>query len=318
MIRLSILYNRINAELMPFCESISLVERLKGKASTLDVVLCDVDGRFSGPWSAVKGDALQLAFGDADPEAYAIDRVSVSASPKAVTWSCSCRPRTVTAPKNRGGGNAPPASGALVDKKLSWGTIRRSTLRDMASRVCRECGLSLVWTPSSNPDVENVARFNETGFNFLTRYARMFGFGVHADADRITITAPSSRAMASPPAAVTLAADSITRAQSASDMAPAQLVSRRFDARSASVVSYSAGGDDAGAPIDAGFDAEDAGALYSEAVRNKFYSQASIVPSDRILAGAVVLIDGGLYEVIEMSYIRTGDSEGQSIKTRPV
>lgn len=317
MISLSLLYNRVGTSLLPFCESISLTERLHGKASTLDVTLCNADGRFTTTWAAVKGDALQLRFGDCAPEDYALDRVSVSLMPKTVTWSCSCRPRTVIAPAGRGGGIRPPVSGALVDKRTSWGAIGHVCFRELAAKVAAECGLVLRWLPKANPALRNVVRFNETGFALLSRYARLFGFGIHADASSITITAAPEKTT-SPPVTVSLSSAEIERASTASDMAPEKLVSRRFDARSRSVVAFEAGGDGEGAPVVVPFDAADAGALYSDAVREKLFAQTSILPSDRVVAGAIVSIEGASYEVQEMSFTRTGDVEAQSIKAKPV
>ena len=62
-------YNGTAAELGPFTESVKMADVLSGEASTLEVVLSNIDGRFTGNWAAVKGDVLNFSLGAAPPRA---------------------------------------------------------------------------------------------------------------------------------------------------------------------------------------------------------------------------------------------------------
>ncbi len=309
-------YNRLNADLLPLCEAVTLTERLSGKASTLVVSLNNSDGRFTGAWAATKGDSLSISLGAAAPEQYSIDKISVNYWPRVVQWSCSARPRTTSSPSGRGKGSPPPKTGAIIDSKKSWPTIPAITFRALCAKVCTECGLSLKYTAQKDPNLANVARYNETGWQLITRYAKRYSLGVHGSADTLTITAPKPAESTIPPAAFIVSFFNVETLANAKDMTPQKVVSARFDPRSQKAIKFEAGDGD-GQEIDVSFDADDPVAIYSEAVRNKQAEQVSIVPDARAVAGAVVTIGTlGNYEITEMVYTRSGDNERMSIKTR--
>lgn len=316
MLSLSLKYNRLNADLLPLCESISLTERLSGKASTLVVSLNNSDGRFTSVWEATKGDSLSIAFGAAAAEEYSIDKISVSYWPRVVQWSCSARPRTTSSPSGRGSGSPPPKSGAVVDAKKSWPSIPSITFSALCQKVCAECGLTLKYTAKKDPTLSSVVRFNETGWHLMSRYAKQYGLGIHGSANIITITASKPAESIAPPVAVVVLFDKVETFSRAADMTPQKVVSSRFDPRSQKAITFEAGDGD-GAEIDIPFDASDPNALYSEAARSKLAESVTVIPDSRLVAGAVVTLGTiGNYQIIEMNYVRSGDTERMTIKTR--
>lgn len=318
MIPLDVLYNRLpSPSLRAWVESVSLVERRDGKASTLTVSLCNADGRFLGPWRATKGDSLSLSRPPAAPDVYAIKKISVRRSPAVVTWEAEGRPATTKAPRDRGRGTPPPSSGAFVEDKKSWDAAMENVrLRSLAERVCAECGLSLKYVAKKNPVIRYVARYNETGFHLLDRYCRMFALTLRATAGSVTILAAQSREDKSPTKSVALAMDGVEELSESQDMAARSVRSARLDPRSAQPVRFSAGDGD-GTDIDVHYDAQAAADIYAATVAAARVAVVDIVPRADIVAGSIVDISGlGLREVTEMRYTRTGDAERMSLTVR--
>lgn len=318
MIPLEVLYNRLpSPSLGAWVESVELVERRDGKASTLTVALCNADGRFLGPWRATKGDSLSLSRPPSAPDVYAIKKISVRRSPAVVTWEAEGRPATTKAPSGRGRGTPPPDGGALVEDKKSWEAAAENIrLRDLAERVCSECGLVLKYVARKNPTIKYVARYNETGFHLLDRYCRMFALTLRATSGSVTILAVQSREDKSPPKSVALAMNGVEELAESQDMAARSVRSARLDPRSAQPVRFSAGDGD-GTDIDVRYDAQAAADIYAASVAAARVAVVDIVPRADIVAGSVVDIQGlGLREVVEMRYTRTGDAERMSLTVR--
>ena len=315
MLALSIAYNKLKDDsLLRYAESVSLTERLGGKASELTVALCDVDGRFSvGAYQATKGDALAVRLGSVEPEQYSIDAVSVQASPRVVTWSCTARPRTTSSPKGRGNGVKPPADGAVVDSKRSWATLQHVTLKAVCLDVCRECGMRLDYRPKSNPALSMVARYNETGFTLVSRLCRRYGFGVRATADRLIVLSATPKGDSSPPAEIKIPKTSIKALQFDTKIKPQKVESARYDPRTQTTIAHSAGdGDGAESAFD--FDVDDAGAVFDFTALASKVSGVEVVPDARFVAGAVVVIEKiGTFQIKEMQYSRTGTGESMTL-----
>lgn len=305
MINISLLYNRLNAELLPFCESVSLVEKLSGEFSELKVTLCNVDGRFTREWAAVKGDSVSVSCGFATAEAYTIKSISINKNPRVVQWICKARPGTTKAPKKRGGGSPPPNAGALIDSKLSWSTISSITMRALLEKVCSECGLRAKYTPKSNPGLNNVVRYRESGWAILNRYAKCYGFALRSTADTVTIFKPAEAK--TDQKSIELNDELIKSFSIANEIAPARVISSRFDPRSKEIVKSEAG-DGEGVSIDvSSYDAVDAGSIYDEL--SKQMRQIDIIPDAHIVTGALVRYDDQIMCVQELAYNRTADAE---------
>lgn len=320
MIPIKILYNKLESlSLMPWIESVNLVERASGKASTLTLKLCNADGRFLSLWAATKGDSIAAGISPAEPDNYAIRKISAAPAPSVVTWEAEGRPTTSKKPKNRGGGSPPPTKGAIVSDKLSWDApLTNRRLKSIAERVCDECGLTLKYVAKSNPVISYVARYNETGFHLIERLCRRYALTVRANSDTVTILAAQTTKDAKPPAKVQISSASIKKLSTSDSTVPRSIKSARLDPRSGDSVRHSSGDGD-GEDIDFDFDADDAGAIYAAHVSAASSTVVDIVPRSGITAGSVVdIADIGLREVIEMRYNRTGDSESMSLTVRPV
>lgn len=320
MMPIKVLYNKLDSpSLMPWIESIALVERSGGKASTLTLKLCNRDGRFLGSWGATRGDSVAVEIPPASADPYAIRKVSAERSPAVVTWEAEARPVVTKSPKGRGSGTPPPSAGAIVSEKKSWPEpLKNKRLKSIAERVCEECGLTLKYVAKENPIVPHVARYNETGFHLIERFARRFALTVRANAGVLTVLAGQAVRDATPPVRVTIQASSVKKLGSSEAVAPSVLRSARFDPRSDSPVKHSAGDGDGG-EIDVDFDADNAVALYAEFTAAASSAVVDIIPQSGIVAGSIVDVPGlGLREVMEMRYNRTGDSESMSLTVRPV
>ena len=318
MIEFDVLYNRLSVpSLRKWVESVALVERSGGNASTLTLQLCNVDGRFLGPWRATKGDSIALSIPPASVSTFSITKIGANRSPAVVTWEAEGRPATTSAPTGRGKGTPPPSSGAIVEDKRSWDApLKAARIKDIALRVCAECGLSLKYTASNNPVISYVARYNETGFHLLSRLCRRYALSVRASAGAVIITADRSSADSSPPASIRLSMSEIKGLSQAQDMKAKSVRSARLDPRGDKPVRMSAGDGD-GTDIDLDYDADDATALYATAVASADQATVDIVPRPGIVPGSIVDIEGvGLREVVEMRYNRTGDTESMSLTVR--
>lgn len=320
MIPVDILYNRLKVpSLLPWLESVELVERRAGKASTLSVTLCNADGRFLGPWRATRGDSLAVSIPPAAPDVYAIKKISYKRAPMTVTWEAEGRPATSQAPRDRGRGTPPPSAGALVEDKKSWDEpLRNIKLRDLAAKVCSECGLSLSYAARANPVLAYVARYNETGFHLLSRFCRGYSLTLRATAGNVTILAEQARQDSSPPAQVALAGDAMLSLAASDGTPPRSVRSARLDPHSARAVRFSAG-DGIGTDVDLGYDADAAESIYAAEVAAASSATVEIVPRAGIVAGSIVDIAGvGLRQVLELRYTRTGDAERMALTVRPI
>lgn len=316
MLSFDVLYNRLDASLLPFLESVEYVDALGKEPSTLAVSLCNADGRFTREWACAKGDALSIRFGVATPDPLAISEVSVEAVPRLVTWRASARPATSKAPSGRGGGTPPPSSGALVSDKRSWDSMSNASLRSVAQRVCEECGLGLRYTAKTNPKIPQVARYNESGYHLLERLSRRYGLAVRATASEVQIVARPGTPEAPAQASVGIPGSAIISMQSVEALKVAKLQSVRVDPRTGKPVRVSIGDADGGI-VSVGYTMEDAVGIYDEVVLDALAGELTVYPDARYVAGAIVKISGvGLRVITEMRYTRTGDAETMTIRTR--
>lgn len=317
MMQVDVLYNRLSASLLPFIESIEYVDTSGRSPSALVVTLCNADGRFTGQWACTRGDALSLRFGAATPEPLAITEVSVQHTPRLVTWRASARPATTRAPSGRGGGAPPPSSGALVSDKLSWDSYTAPvSLREVAARVCRECGLELRYAARSNPRILRVSRLRETGYHLLERLCRRYGLAIRATAAQVQIVARPGTADAPAQTPVEIPGGRIIALRSADSLAVARLQAAYRDPYTGSV-DRTVYGDGDGEVMSLGYSVEDAAGVYGEAVLDALASELTVYPDAAYVAGALVKIDGvGLRVVTEMRYTRSGDAEAMVLQTR--
>ena len=317
MLRFDVLYNRLSASLLPYLESVEYVETLGKDPSTLAVTLCNADGRFTREWACTKGDSLSLRFGAATPDPFAISEVSVEAVPRLVTWRASARPATIKAPSGRGKGTSPPSSGALISDKRSWDSYTSPvTLREVAQRVCAECGLALQYSAKTNPRLLRVVRFRESGYHLLERLCRMHGLSVRATAARVQIVARPGTPDAPAQNVVDVPSDAVISMQNTEALKVSRIQSARRDPYTNRVerVSY---GDGDGGIVSLGYSIADAASIYDEAILDALAGGLTVYPDPRYVAGAVLKIDGiGLRVVTEMRYTRTGDSEQMTLSTK--
>lgn len=319
MIDFDVVYNKLDSpSLLPYLESADLVEVTAGRASTLKLSLCNADGRFTGSWQATKGDSIALRMPPAGLMTFAIKKISVQASPRVVTWEAEARPSVSKTPSGRGSGSPPPSSGAIVSDKKSWtdGPLKNKTLKEIAEKVCSECGLSLKYCAKNNPKIGYIARYNETGFHLLSRLASRHGLGVRASAGTVSIIGAQRSEDTSPPASIEFPVNKIISLSRVDDVKPAAVKSARLDPRSDKAVKYSSGDGD-GTVIALDFDAESAGDIYNADVASGQAAQMQVIPTVGVVAGSVLNIAGyGLREVTEMRYTRSGDAETMTILTR--
>ena len=317
MLSFDVLYNRLSASLLPYLESVEYVDTLGKDPSTLAVTLCNADGRFTREWSCTQGDSLSLRFGAATPDPFAISEVSVEAVPRLVTWRASARPATIKAPSGRGKGTSPPSSGALISDKRSWDSYTSTvTLREVAQRVCAECGLALQYSAKTNPRLLRVVRFRESGYHLLERLCRMHGLSVRATAARVQIVARPGTPDAPAQNVVDVPSSAIISMQNTEALRVSRIQSARRDPYTNRVerVSY---GDGDGGVVSLGYSIADAASIYDEAILDALAGGLTVYPDARYVAGAVLKIPGlGLRVVTEMRYTRTGDSEQMTLSTR--
>lgn len=317
MLSFDVLYNRLSASLLPYLESVEYVDTLGKDPSTLAVTLCNADGRFTREWSCTQGDSLSLRFGAATPDPFAISEVSVEAVPRLVTWRASARPATIKAPSGRGKGTSPPSSGALISDKRSWDSYTSTvTLREVAQRVCAECGLALQYSAKNNPRLLRVVRFRESGYHLLERLCRMHGLSVRATAARVQIVARPGTPDAPAQNVVDVPSNAIISMQNTEALKVSRIQSARRDPYTNRVerVSY---GDGDGGVVSLGYSIADAASIYDEAILDALAGGLTVYPDARYVAGAVLKIPGlGLRVVTEMRYTRTGDSEQMTLSTR--
>lgn len=316
MLELTVTYNRLSADISRFVENLNLTERIGREAGTLDVTLCNADGRFTRDWQATQGDSLSLKLGTIPSEPYSITSVTVSTLPKTVTWQCKARPATTKSPEGRGSGTKPPAKGAVVDTRLSWPSIASITLSGLLAKVCGECGLKSRFCPKKDPKLTNVVRYNESGWHLLDRYARSSGYSLRATADTVSIIAPKQSGNAGTQTDVHVPMSAILALGSAEGMKPAKVQSRRYDPRSAKIVEVSAGDGD-GDELGFDFDIDDASSLYDDIMLSKLAQTLTVIPDARYVAGAMISVDSiGRLQVTQMTYSRTGDTETMQLSTR--
>lgn len=317
MLSFDVLYNRLSASLLPYLESVEYVDTLGKDPSALAVTLCNADGRFTREWACAKGDSLSLRFGAATPDPFAISEVSVEAVPRLVTWRASARPATIKAPSGRGKGTSPPSSGALISDKRSWDSYTSTvTLREVAQRVCAECGLALQYSAKTNPRLLRVVRFRESGYHLLERLCRMYGLSVRATAARVQIVARPGTLDAPAQNVVDVPSDAVISMQNTEALKVSRIQSARRDPYTNRVerVIY---GDGDGGVVSLGYSIAAAASIYDEAILDALAGGLTVYPDARYVAGAVLKIPGlGLRVVTEMRYTRTGDSEQMTLSTK--
>lgn len=323
MLDISLAYNGTSAELLPFTESIRLTDVLSGEASTLELVLSNIDGRFSGNWAAVKGDVLNFSLGVAPSRAFAVDKISISRRPATVTWSATARPMTTRTPSSGGTGSTPPPpEAAVLNTRESWAAVRGLTLSGLLSRVASDAGMAHKYAHDDDPKLGTVARYQETAWGLLTRQAARFGCTVNATADTLTIVGPKRASSASPsstlPAQTTVALPDgqIEAIESADTIAPATVRAVEIDPyAAATVVDESGDGDGVDLLVDqVGGDASSIAGLKAALAAS---CRIIILPQE-IAAGALIETTEGTFEVSRVEYARTPQNESMSLTCKGV
>jgi phage protein D len=319
MLDLTITYNRLDAEISRFAESLTLTERIGKAAGTLDITLCNADGRFTRDWAATKGDSLSVKLGDIPAEPYSIESVAVSSSPRTVTWQCKARPATTKAPSGRGSGSPPPKSGAIIDTRASWPSIASITLSGLLSKVCAECGLKAQYCPKKDVKLTNVVRYNESGWHLLERYAKKSGYSLRATATKVSIIAPKqSDNGGAPQVTVDITSSSIESLGNVDGIKPAKVQSRSYDPRSAEVVTSSAGDGD-GSDIGVDFTLDDAVGLYEDIALSQGVHTLTVIPDSRYVAGAILgVVGASRMQITQMTYTRSADGETMQVEARAI
>lgn len=323
MLDITLAYDATNAELIPFTESIKLTDVLSGEASTLELVLSNIDGRFIGNWAAVKGDVLNFSLGAAPPRAFAIDKVSVTRRPATVTWSATARPMTTRKPSSGGTGSTPPPpEAAVLNTRESWPAVRGLTLSGLLSRVASDAGMTHKYAHDDDPSLGTVARYQETAWALLSRQAARFGCTVNATADTLTIVGPKRASSPSPSstvpvqATITLPDSQIEAIESADTISPATVRAVEIDPfAAATVVDESGDGDGDDLLVD------QVGGDASSIVGLKTALAAScriIILPQEITAGALVETTEGTFEVSRVEYARTPQNESMSLSCKGV
>lgn len=319
MIDIGLKYNALNTtrSLLPYVESVDLTDVRSGRASTLRLTLNNADGRFTGDWRGTRGDSIAVDMPPAKTENYAIKTIRIQQSPRMVVWEAEARPATTRAVAGRGSGSPPPKSGALVSEKKSWDKYRRNVkLRDVASEVCSECGLTLKYCAKPNPEFSYVSRYNETGFHLINRLARSYGLDVRATAGELIIMGGVPETERSPVKPISVELAQVQAFGAAQEVTASSVQSGRLDPRKAEPVRHSAGDGD-GVSDDADYDLDDASAIYDATRASAQSSEVTIIPQAGVVSGCVVQIaDFGLREVTQMRYTRTGDAETMTLTTR--
>ena len=323
MLDITLAYNATNAELIPFTESIKLCDVLSGEASTLELVLSNIDGRFSGNWAAVKGDVLNFSLGVAPSRAFAVDKISIARKPATVTWSATARPMTTRTPSSGGTGSTPPPpEAAVLNTRESWAAIRGLTLSGLLSRVASDAGMSHKYAHDADPTLGTVARYQETAWGLLSRQAARFGCTVNATADTLTIVGPKRSSPASPSSTVpaqttiTLPDSQIEAIESADTIAPATVRAVEIDPyTAATVVDEDGDGDGDDLLVDqVGGDASSIAGLKAALAA----SCRIIVLPQEIAAGALIETTEGTFEVSRVEYARTPQNENMSLTCKGV
>ena len=316
MLPIKLAYNNTDAELLPFVESLSLSDVLSGEASTLSVVLNNLDGRFSGGWAAVKGDSLGFSLGRAPLRNLTIDKITIVAQPSTVTWSCSAKPITTRRPSGGGSGSKPPPpSAGELTTRASWSTRYDLTLSALLKLVAAEAGMASKYAHSADPDLGVVARNNETSWALLTRQAARFGCTVNASADVLTIIGPKRNPSGGAPeqsqSEIEINYSDIERAENSDTVAPAKVRTVKVNPSSA-VPEIQDFGDGDGEEILVNSVGGDPEAILALKAAQSKELRITILPRE-IVAGALVKTPLGSFEVKKVDYSLTPSAESMTL-----
>lgn len=320
MLSLTLQYNGTDGELLGDVEQLQLRDVLAKEASTLQITLRNTGGRYTGAWAAVRGDVIGFSLGSAKPRSYAIDKVTVQASPATVVWSASARPLTTKRPKKGGSGAAPPPPGAAeLSTKSSWAPVHDLTLSALLKRVADEAGMRAVYAYGKDPALGTVSRYRESAWRLLTRQARRFGCEVNASADILTLTGPRRAKEAidkGEQIAIVLEDKDIAQISSAQAITPGKVRAVTVDADKGKITLSDAEGEDGFAVLldePAGDPAAVLEYLRAEATEIRL----SLRPRE-VVAGAVIEYQNVRYEVRLVEYTRTGAAETMTLTCRGI
>lgn len=157
-----------------------------GKKDDISIDLKDDHGRWHGDWLPTKGDSISCAI-VLDGErlqcgTFAIDDISCSGFPNVCSIAASSAPRRQTSTSSKG--NA-PKGGAINEKRTR--NFASLTLRELAQKVCDECGLKLQYLPEKEFVFPHSSQQNESGYTFINRLSWSRGCGLKCTPDRMTI-----------------------------------------------------------------------------------------------------------------------------------
>ena len=317
MLSISLDYNGKRAGLLPFTESIRLTDVLSGEASTFELVLSNLDGRFTGNWAAVKGDVLNFSLGSAPTRAFSIDKVAVSRRPATVTWYATARPMTTRKPSSGGTGKTPPTTeAASLSTRESWPSVRGLTLSGLLSRVASDAGMSHKYAHDADPALGTVARYQETAWSLLTRKPRV----LHKCSPTRYHCRPKAATTESSPSAqpaqttITLPDSQIEAIESADTISPATVRAVEIDPYAAATVVDESGDGD-------GYDflVAQVGGAASMIAELKTALAAScriIIWPQEVAAGALIETTVGTFEVSRVEYSRTPQNETMTLSCK--
>lgn len=188
-VELAVTYNdvtnitkEINADLLSFQYN----DNESGEKDDISIQLKDNHGRWRGEWLPTKGDSISCAI-ILDGQrlqcgTFAIDEISCSGFPNVCDIKASSAPRRQTKTASKGDA---PKGGAINEKRTR--NFESMTLKQLASKVASECGLTLQYLPANEYTFPHSSQQNESGYTFIKRLAGSRGCGLKCTPSKLII-----------------------------------------------------------------------------------------------------------------------------------
>lgn len=181
--RLKLFFTKAGADvsesILPDLLSFSYTDKETNEADAISVTLKDSDGKWAGSWKPDGGEvvAATIIKGTIDEKQqklycgkFYIDRQSVSGNPRTYSFE------GVSIPLNK-----------PIRKKIKSRAWEKKSLKEIATAIASENGLSLVWDCEGNEDYDRIEQKRESDMAFLMRLCEEVGFSIKVTDEKLVI-----------------------------------------------------------------------------------------------------------------------------------
>ena len=174
----------VSKDIMPDLLSFSYSDKETNEADEISLALKDTQGKWAGSWKPDGGESVRVYIIPGSTQKkyeqlycgrFYVDSLSAAGNPR------TCELRAVSIPLNK-----------PIRKKLKSRAWEKQTLKSIASKICNESGISLLFDSEHNPSYDRQDQKQESDLKFLSRLCEEEALSIKVTDNQLVIFSQES------------------------------------------------------------------------------------------------------------------------------